>query len=109
MKKIVIGILASICSSLVLAGPTMDGKITYVGLNSNNIVFFGFDTVVNEPGCAGEQIVLPPDSAIKEKIYTTALAAKMSGATVRLKTKGCYNGSPSILPDGSDWGWLYIK
>ncbi len=109
MKKFICAGFVYFSSAIVLAGPTIDAKVVYVGTNSNNVVFFGLDKVIEEPGCPSEQVVIPPDSQIREKIFSLALAAKSSGATVQVKTKGCYIGKPSILSDASDWGWLYIK
>ena len=109
MKKIIFAGFVYFSSAIVLAGPIIDAKVIYVGTNSNNVVFFGLDKVIEEPGCPSEQVVIPPDSPIREKILSLALAAKASGSVVQVKTKGCYIGKPSILSDASDWGWLYIK
>ena len=109
MKKIVFGGFLVFQSLFSAAGTTIDTKITYVGINGNNVVFFGIDKVINEPGCPSDQIVLPPDSVIKEKIFSLALTAKASGAPVQVRTKGCYMGKPAMLADASDWSWLIIK
>jgi hypothetical protein len=109
MKKTNIGSFIFFYSGLLMAGPPIDGKVTYAGTNSNNVVFLGLDKLVEEPGCPGEQVALPPDSAIKEKILSVALTAKTTGATVQIKTNGCYLGKPSMLPDANNWAWLYIK
>ncbi|OZY86100.1 hypothetical protein CBP51_03455 [Cellvibrio mixtus] len=109
MKRFFFGGFIIFQSFFSMAGTTVETKITYVGVNSNNIVFFGVDKVIEEPGCPGDQIIIPPDSPIKEKILSVALTAKASGAPVQVRTKGCHLGKPAMLSDASDWGWLYIK
>lgn len=109
MKRFIFGSFVMFQSLFSMAGTTVDTKITYVGVNGNNIVFFGIDKVIEEPGCPSDQIIIPADSAIKEKILSLALTAKASGAPVQVRTKGCLLGKPTMLSDGSDWGWLYIK
>lgn len=109
MKRFILGSFVMFQSLVSMAGTTVDTKITYVGVNSNNIVFFGIDKVIEEPGCPSDQIIIPPDSPIKEKILSLALTAKASGAPVQVRTKGCHLGKPTMLADASDWSWLYIK
>lgn len=109
MKKIILALGMFLYLGSCLASPEIESKVIYVGINSNNVVFVQFDKVIEEPGCSSVQLVLPPESAIKEKILSVALAAKASGALVSVKAKGCYNGQPSLLPDASDWGFLFIK
>lgn len=110
MKKIAFGCFLAFNSFVSFAGTTVDTKILYVGINSNNVVFFGVDKVVDEPGCPSDQILLPPESNIKEKIFSLALTAKASGSQIQLRTRGCYLGKPSMLIDASgDLGWLYIR
>lgn len=92
-----------------ISGPAVKTKIEIVGINSNGTVFFNVEALVEEPNCPGKQVLVPPDSEIKDKVLSIALAAKASNADVIVKTSGCYGKSPAIIKSAADTGWLYIS
>lgn len=94
--------------SSITAAVQIATKVTAVGVNSNNMVFLDVADTIEQPGCHSKQVVLPPDSIIKDRVLSIALAAKASSAKVALKISGCYSGAPTIDTNGADVGWIYI-
>lgn len=108
MKKAVT-VLFSVFISSAFAGTNIESTVMNTGINSKGSVFVTFKDDLIQPGCTGKkQLVLPPESKIKNKILSVALAAKASGAKVEVQPAGCYMNQPSLLED-VEWGWLLIK
>lgn len=107
LAKIVLSLALVWCSNANAAVQIVT-KITAVGINSNNVVFFNVTDTIEQTGCQSKQVVLPPDSIIKDRVLSIALAAKASAAKVALRIAGCYGGAPTIENVGAEMGWIYI-
>jgi len=101
--------VTAFCSINVYASPQTESKVSFVGVNSAEMIFVQLETSPGEIGCIGNQLLIPADSGIKEKILSIALTAKAANSTIVIKTNGCYTGSPSILKNATDPGYFYIK
>ena len=91
------------------AASSMESKILVAGVNSSDVVFVQFESAINESGCASAQLLIPPDSDVKEKILSLALAAKARNSVVVIMTNGCYGANPAILKSASDGAYFYVK
>jgi len=111
MKYIIFALFLNIViTSNIYAGEAVNTKVTNAGINSKGEVFVTFADALVQDGCdARKQLVLPPDSTIKDHVLSVALSANASGSEVQIKPAGCYGTSPSLLPNYSPHGWIFSR
>ena len=89
MVKRSLFIFSMLFSVTLQASSSNPNSVIYTGVNNKGVVFFQLAQPINEPGCTGAQLAIPPESDIKEKILSIALTAKTTSSEVTIKTNGC--------------------
>lgn len=96
MKKMIFSIMLLALSGPALSAGVEDAKVTKVGTYGNGRVLIGLDKEIPEGGCKQNRFDIEGTHEEKQTVVSIALAALMSGKTVKIKTNGCIDAAPKF-------------
>lgn len=93
-------------SSCCVASDLVTTKVKQVGQRGNGDLVLEFQNVINESGCQTNQAEIAATHPRIKDILTIAMSASVSNSKVNIKTRGCYQGAPTI--DESRYSFLVL-
>lgn len=100
-------LLLSLFFSPMAFGAVVTSKVTYTGTYGDGRFFVGFEDTLEEAGCPSNRIHVDPENPQIARWLSVALTAYASKSSVTVKSKGCYEGFPTL--DQTSDTFFHIK
>ena len=108
-KKLIIGLVLTTWLNVSWAGDAVTAKVLSVGTYGDGRFFVTLDTVIPEPSCETNKFDVEGSHNLINSWQSIAMAAAVSGKKVRVKTKGCYGGNPTMDKTNQTYFYLFSE
>lgn len=106
MKRLFL-LLTVLMSTPAYSGDSVEGKVLSAGIYGSGRLFVMLDQTIAEPGCANTRFDVAAGHEQIETWLSIAMAAAISGKTVRVKTNGCFAVYPTMTPSEDTWFYIF--
>jgi len=88
-------------------GASVEAKVLSAGIYGSGRLFVMLDQTIAEPGCNNTRFDVVAGHEQIETWLSIAMAAAISGKTVKVKTNGCFTIFPTMTPGDDTWFYLF--